>query len=330
MKQQVSIIGTALAILVDPIVVLALASADQRIVLRLTPIFTDIYRPARIKSNQAGRLFVLSRGDHSISVYDREKHFLRRVGIIGQGPGELFGPRDFAVAPDESIWVADRQNDRVQVFAADGRFELQFKVEAPSSVALLRGGEEAVVVSDTDEHLMRVYSRKGELLRTVDGLVPMQVKDPTMHAFLNRGRVTVDLADNVYYMFIGVSPPRIRRYSSAGGVVDIFPDGEGLKARVREVRPQQDQSIAIGDLSIHGTLNAAAIDPATGHVWVVPTALETYVYTATGSKLATYQWRDVNDEIHGAQDLWLTNDGQGLLISGGRCFSFALPAAQRD
>ncbi|WP_062351821.1 peptidyl-alpha-hydroxyglycine alpha-amidating lyase family protein [Herbidospora yilanensis] len=43
-------------------------------------------------------------------------------GAAGTGPGEFHLPHGLDVTPDGRVLVADRENDRVQVFDADGRF----------------------------------------------------------------------------------------------------------------------------------------------------------------------------------------------------------------
>src|SRR5574341_2493330 len=96
-------------------------------VLQLTAIFTDIYMPAKVKTNERGFYFVMSSKDHSIAIFDRQRKFVRRVAVIGQGPGELYNPVDFALGADDKVWVADRDNNRIQIFDRDGRIAGQIK-----------------------------------------------------------------------------------------------------------------------------------------------------------------------------------------------------------
>ena len=55
-----------------------------------------------------------------IVVYDAGGRKLREWGSPGNGPGELNLPHGIAVSPEGEIYVADRENGRVQWFSPDG------------------------------------------------------------------------------------------------------------------------------------------------------------------------------------------------------------------
>lgn len=62
-------------------------------------------------------------------------------GEPGTGPGEFHVPHSLAIAQEEKLLVADRENDRVQVFTLDGRFlEEWTDVRRPSAIAVDRSG----------------------------------------------------------------------------------------------------------------------------------------------------------------------------------------------
>ena len=55
-------------------------------------------------------------------------------GSLGTGPGQFDTPHGIAVSPDDEIYVADRDNRRVQVFDADGKYLREFVVDVPVDV----------------------------------------------------------------------------------------------------------------------------------------------------------------------------------------------------
>lgn len=60
-------------------------------------------------------------------------------GEPGTGPGQFHLPHGIAVASDGRVFVCDRENDRVQVFSADGQFLTQWTdVQRPTQIVLDR------------------------------------------------------------------------------------------------------------------------------------------------------------------------------------------------
>lgn len=54
--------------------------------------------------------------------FDRDLKRLREWGKPGTGQGELDHPHGIAIAKDGTVYVADRENGRIQRFSPDGRF----------------------------------------------------------------------------------------------------------------------------------------------------------------------------------------------------------------
>jgi predicted membrane-bound mannosyltransferase/DNA-binding beta-propeller fold protein YncE len=100
----------------------------------------------------------------------------RVIGSTGTEPGQFQAPRDMAVAPDGSIYVADSRNNRIQHFKADGTqiniwgsFADITKGDAPGGtfnepwdVAVAADG--TVFVADTWNHRIQHFSADGKFL----------------------------------------------------------------------------------------------------------------------------------------------------------------------
>jgi DNA-binding beta-propeller fold protein YncE len=60
------------------------------------------------------------------------------IGAAGAGPGEFNLPHGLAADPDGRIYVADRENHRIQIFDDDGRFVAEWRnLHRPSSICLI-------------------------------------------------------------------------------------------------------------------------------------------------------------------------------------------------
>lgn len=98
--------------------------------------------------------------------------FLFQWGRPGKGPGEFNTPHAITVDGSGRVYVADRQNDRVQVFDARGEFLAQWKGAAigrPYSLAL-RDTQHAVIV-DGGEQPSQGPDRSGAAIVSLDGTV---------------------------------------------------------------------------------------------------------------------------------------------------------------
>jgi hypothetical protein len=61
-----------------------------------------------------------------ISVFDRNGKLLRRVGMMGTGPGEFRTPHAIEFDSRGELVVADRHNHRIQIVTTDGKFVREY------------------------------------------------------------------------------------------------------------------------------------------------------------------------------------------------------------
>jgi tripartite motif-containing protein 71 len=106
--------------------------------------------------------------------------FLRAWGTVGSGEGQLALPDGIGVDNGGTVWVADRNNNRVERFTSDGRY-LPFpalrhqhrsaapgRLNLPYDVAPDALGN--LYVADTQNHRIQEFSPTGKLLRSFGSL----------------------------------------------------------------------------------------------------------------------------------------------------------------
>lgn len=78
-------------------------------------------------------------------------------GTPGAGPGEFSTPHSVAIDERERVWVADRENNRLQVFTMDGAFVMEvlnvqrpMKVHASGSLVYVTDQVPSLMVFDLD------------------------------------------------------------------------------------------------------------------------------------------------------------------------------------
>ncbi len=75
--------------------------------------------------------------------------FVEAVGRLGSGPGEFMGPHALAFDSTGRLFVADRSNNRVQIFDADLKFVDEWRhFGRPSGVSIL--ADDTLIVSDSE------------------------------------------------------------------------------------------------------------------------------------------------------------------------------------
>jgi sugar lactone lactonase YvrE len=67
------------------------------------------------------------RGDARVLKFDRAGKFIKSWGGKGTEPGQFAVAHGIAIDANGLLWVADRENQRIQIFDADGQFVRQIK-----------------------------------------------------------------------------------------------------------------------------------------------------------------------------------------------------------
>lgn len=98
------------------------------------------------------------------------------IGLTGTEPGQFQSPRDMALAPDGTLYVADTSNNRIQHLAADGSvlqvwgsFADISKGEAPGGSfyepwGIAVGSDGSVFVADTWNHRIQKFTAEGQFV----------------------------------------------------------------------------------------------------------------------------------------------------------------------
>jgi DNA-binding beta-propeller fold protein YncE len=129
-------------------------------------------------------------------------------GLPGHGAGQFYLPHSLAVDEDGAIWVADRENNRIQIFRRDGRYLWEFPVVRPQDITfgtdgtvyLIEGGQYVgrypwlpPIGPDTPPPYLSIFDRQGKLLArwgTADYGAP--------GSFLGAHGVAVDSLGDIY------------------------------------------------------------------------------------------------------------------------------------
>ena len=75
---------------------------------------------AAVAVDKNDNVYVFNRGDHPVMVFELDGNFLRSWGEPGTDPGQFNIVHNICTDSDGWVYVADRENHRVQVFDGNG------------------------------------------------------------------------------------------------------------------------------------------------------------------------------------------------------------------
>ncbi|MFA0964662.1 Calx-beta domain-containing protein [Roseivirga sp. BDSF3-8] len=161
--------------------------------------------------DNAGNIYALDRSDHRLQVFNSSFTYQFQIGTtgtFGSGNSQFRFPESVAVDNDNNlIYIADRGNDRVQVFNTSGSYIRTIPVTYPSDVHVASTGNIFVVALTTD--MVYEYTSTGILVNSINGGGGSgngQFDIPT--------GIAIDAADNLYV--VDRNNDRIAVFNSSG------------------------------------------------------------------------------------------------------------------
>lgn len=150
-------------------------------------------RPAGVCVSPSGEIFVADGyGNSRVHKFAPNGALLLSWGSPGDGPGEFHLPHGIALAKDGRVFVADRENRRVQIFTPQGEFITQWTdLYRPADIFI--DDDQNVYVAELN-HRITIFNMKGELLARWGGSQPS--KEPG--SFTGPHGVCVDSRGDLY------------------------------------------------------------------------------------------------------------------------------------
>jgi DNA-binding beta-propeller fold protein YncE len=137
-------------------------------------------RPTNLAIAPSGDLYITDGyGNCKVHRYTAGGGLIQSWGEPGTGPGQFNLVHGVAVAADGRVLVADRENDRIQIFSPDGQFVTEWTdVQRPTNLAIDRDGR--VYVSELWWRVGQRSPRHGEITVDQPGRVSIFDDDGTL------------------------------------------------------------------------------------------------------------------------------------------------------
>ena len=119
--------------------------------------------PTSAAEGSDGRIYVSDGyGNFNLHIFDAQRKLIKTIGKPGAGKSEFSTPHCVVVGDDDRVFVADRENNRVQIFSREGEWLGQYgNLYKPMSLALMPDGK--LLVTDQTPSLS-LFSENGERL----------------------------------------------------------------------------------------------------------------------------------------------------------------------
>jgi len=167
-------------------------------------------RPTGVALSSSGDIFVSDGyGNARIHKFNSQGKLLLSWGEPGDDPGQFRLPHGIFADKLDRLWVADRENDRIQVFDKEGRFLFQWlQLGRPTDVIIDREG--TVYITELARRIS-IYDPEGNLLARWGS----QGDDRKSALFLAPHSVAVDSKGDIYVGEVPFINEGIKRGSSA-------------------------------------------------------------------------------------------------------------------
>ncbi len=282
-----------------------------------------------IKRDAAGHYYVVASPATKVLVLSADG---KRLGEIPSAvaqettpPDPKKNPRivfaaDFDVDSSGRVLVADRGANNVKIFAADGSIAGVIPIPAPTSVAALTGSEFAVT-SLRYHWLMGIYGYAGTLVRAIGDPADFAHGADAQHSS-DLGRVSSDPAGNLYYVFLFLPEPMVRRFDRFG-----FAGTEIAFDEFAAAAPHHDPFSDSNDnpRPVRMQISALAVDSATQEIWIA-IGNELRRFDKNGVPIGSYRTLSPAGAPLSAKAILVEPDRLRLGTEAWGIFDFAKPA----
>jgi hypothetical protein len=196
-----------------------------------------------MKRDTAGHYYVLANPPNVIWIFDADGKRVGQIPHVGIETAKIQYASDFDLDSNGRVLVADRAANAVEIFSANGVFVAKIPVFAPTGIVGLPDHQFAVSTLRS-KRLVEIRSDDGSLVRSFGELSEAGADPQSAKQLQNLGKIFGDSAGNIYFAFIALPDPTVRKYDRYGYAAnDVTFD---LKLYGTELPPDPTDRVQFG------------------------------------------------------------------------------------
>jgi sugar lactone lactonase YvrE len=179
----------------------------------------ELNQPSDVAVAPSGEIFVADGHDAGSNMrivkYTKDGKFIKTWGRPGSGPGEFNAPHGIAFDSRGRLFVADRANNRLQIFDQDGKFLEEWKQFSRLS-GIYIDRNDVLYGSDSESNTKRNPGWKRGIWvgsardGSIKAFIPDTEKNPDASATSGAEGVAADASGNIYAAEVG--PKMVKKY----------------------------------------------------------------------------------------------------------------------
>ena len=168
---------------------------------RAIPPPSSFYQPTDTVVGPDGSTYITDGyGNSRVVKFTREGNLIKYWGDRGTKPGQFNTPHNIVMDANSNLYVADRQNSRVQVFDTDGNFKQEWRVGALAWSLCITPGPNQVIFVGSVGRVFK-YDLSGKRLGEFGKLGRLPGWFDSIHALACPDEKTLYLAEEFSYRF---------------------------------------------------------------------------------------------------------------------------------
>jgi DNA-binding beta-propeller fold protein YncE len=174
---------------------------------RALPAPSSFYQPTDTVIGPDGSTFVTDGyGNSRVAKFSKEGNLITHWGERGTGPGQFNTPHSIVIDKQQNLYVADRQNNRIQVFNTDGKFKEQWRLDGPAWSLCITPGPTQVLFVGSVGHVYKI-DLTGKVLAKFGKLGRLPGYFDSIHSLTCPDEHTLYLAEEFSYRFDKITLP---------------------------------------------------------------------------------------------------------------------------